>query len=66
MREADDLLALIRAGTREGMVDVEVALKHLRRTGRPARLVDAAPAPPSFDELWERVGADRPTRSMRF
>ena len=37
-REHDDLLTLLHVGTREGMTDVYVALKRLRRRGRPASL----------------------------
>jgi hypothetical protein len=37
-REHDDILTLTHIGTREGMTDVYVALKRLRRRGRPASM----------------------------
>lgn len=37
-READDMLAIVHAGAREGMTDVYVAMRRLRRKGPPARI----------------------------
>jgi hypothetical protein len=58
LREADDLLVLLTTGTREGMTDVYVALRRLKRKGKAARILQAGDRrPPSFDETWSRVDA---------
>jgi hypothetical protein len=37
------------------MTDVYVALKRLRRTGKPARIVQPERTAPTFDETWKAV-----------
>jgi hypothetical protein len=53
----DDLLVLIQAGVREGMTDVYVAMKRLKRKGKAARLIPDRHkrAAPSFDRTWSEV-----------
>jgi hypothetical protein len=57
LRRLDDLLVIIQAGVREGMTDVYVALKRLRRKGKPARLIPDRHKRrgPTFDETWARL-----------
>lgn len=56
LREYDDLLVILQAGVREGMTDVYVALKRLRRRGKPARIDGGRDrVAPTFDETWSRV-----------
>ena len=56
LREADDLLVLLQTGVREGMTDVYVALRRLKRRGKPARVTQPGQRrAPSFDETWSRV-----------
>ena len=48
------MLVLLQAGVREGMTDVYVAMKRLRRRGRPARLLQDRHkrVAPTFDKTW--------------
>lgn len=57
LREADDLLVLIQTGVREGMTDVYVALRRLKRTGKAARILQerGRRKPPTFDQMWSQV-----------
>jgi len=56
LREADDLLVLTQMGVREGMTDVYVALRRLKRKGKAARVSQPGQrSAPSFDEVWARV-----------
>jgi hypothetical protein len=56
LREADDLLVLLQTGVREGMTDVYVALRRLKRRGKSARIKPpGTPRAPSFDQTWAHV-----------
>ena len=70
LREYDDILVLTHAAVREGMTDVYVALKRLRRKGKPARLIPdhKRHKPPTFDRLWadvDRLSTMYPERVVR-
>ena len=56
LREADDLLVLLQAGVREGMTDVYVALRRLKRKGKPARIQHPGDRrAPSFQQTWAQI-----------
>jgi len=39
------------------MTDVYVALKRLKRRGKPARITQGKKAAPTFDQTWAKVDA---------
>jgi len=57
LREHEDALIVLHAGVREGMTDVYVALKRLRRKGPPRSLRSKRKTAPSFDQSWAEAGA---------
>jgi hypothetical protein len=64
-REHDDLLALFHAGAREGMTDVYVSLKQLRRRGgrRPGAPADQAGLTGTdLDQALDRLALRFPER----